>query len=129
MTPQQLRSRIESFADEIITLCRTVASDVLTIRLLTQLQDAATSAASNYRAACRAQSKAAFIAKLSIALEEAEECVGWLQRLSHQRIGPPQTVERLLQEAGEISAILSASRQTAEGRRRRRTGARNNPPG
>jgi four helix bundle protein len=119
MTPQELRARIDRFADDVITLCRTTVSDQLAMRLLTQLQDSGTSAASNYRAACRAQSKAAFIAKLSIALEEADESVGWLQRLSHQRIGARDTVERLLQEAGEISAILNASRQTAEGRRRR----------
>jgi four helix bundle protein len=87
--------------------------------LLSQLQDAATSAAANYRAACRAQSKAGFIAKLSIALEEADEAVGWLQRLSHQRVGHAPKVDGLLQEAGEICAILNASRQTAEGRRSR----------
>lgn len=120
MTPQELRNRIDRYADDVITLCRGVASDPLALRLLLQLQDSATSAAADYRAACRAQSKAGFIAKLSIALEESDESVGWLQRLSHQRIGSPDTVERLLQEASEISAILNASRQTAEGKRRRR---------
>lgn len=119
MTPHELRARIDRFADDVITLCRSTASDPLCVRLLIQLQDSATSAAANYRAACRGQSKAAFVAKLSIALEEADESVGWLQRLSNQRIGDPETVGSLLQEAGEIAAILSASRQTAEGRRRR----------
>ena len=119
MTSAELRARIDRFSDDIIALCRRTASDPLTLRLLLQLQDAATSAASNYRAACRAQSKAAFIAKLSIALEEADESVGWLQRLSNQRIGVADEVERALREAAEISAILNASRQTATGRRRR----------
>jgi len=121
MTPQELRLRIDRFADDIITLCRGIAPDPLLLRLLQQLQDAATSAAANYRSACRAQSKAGFIAKLSIALEEADESVGWLQRLSHQHVGDTRQVERLLQEAGEICAILNASRQTAEGRRSRST--------
>ena len=119
MTPLELRTRIDRFADRIIAFCHGTPSDVLRIRLLVQLQDAATSAAANYRAACRAQSKAAFIAKLSIALEEADEAVGWLQRLSHHRVGDQNAVEGLLQEAGEISAILNASRETAAGRRRR----------
>ena len=44
-----------------------------------QLQAAATSAASNYRACCRAQTRPGFVAKLSIALEEADEAVGWLE--------------------------------------------------
>jgi four helix bundle protein len=119
MTPQELRARIDRFADQVITFCRIGPADSLTLRLLTQLQDAATSVASNYTAACRAQSKAAFVAKLSIALEEADESVGWLQRLSNHAIGDRETVARLLQEACEISAILNASRQTATGRRRR----------
>jgi four helix bundle protein len=119
MTPQELRARIDRFADQVITLCRSIPPDPLTLRLLIQLQDAASSAAANYTSTCRAQSKAAFVAKLSIALEEADESVGWLQRLSNQGIGDANTVARLLQEAGEISAILNASRQTAVGRRRR----------
>jgi four helix bundle protein len=119
MTPQELRARVDRFADQVITLCRSIASDPLTLRLLVQLQDAATSAAANYTSACRAQSKAAFVAKLSIALEEADESVGWLQRLSNHGIGEADVVAKLLQEAGEISAILNASRQTAVGRRRR----------
>gem|GEM_PF-386306 len=119
MTPQELRNRIDRFGDDVITFCRKTSSDPLSLRLLIQLQDAATSTASNYRAACRAQSKAVFVAKLSIALEEADESVGWLQHLSHQGIGHADTVERLLGEAGEISAILNASRETAQGRRRR----------
>jgi four helix bundle protein len=95
MTPQELRARIDHFADQVITLCRTSPADALTLRLLLQLQNSATSAASNYASACRAQSKPAFIAKLSIALEEADESVGWLQRLSNQAIGDATTVARL----------------------------------
>ena len=119
MTPQELRTRLDRFADQVIALCRAVPHDPLTVRLLIQLQDAATSAAANYTSACRAQSKAAFVAKLSIALEEADESVGWLQRLSNRGIGDPTTVGGLLQEATELSAILNASRQTATGRRKR----------
>jgi len=119
MTPQELRTRIDRLADQVITLCRSTAPEPLTLRLLVQLQDAATSAAANYTSACRAQSKAAFVAKLSIALEEADEAVGWLQRLSNHGIGDAAAVAKLPQEAGEISAILNASRQTASGRRRR----------
>jgi four helix bundle protein len=119
VTPQELRARIHQFADDVITLCRQTASNPLNLPLLLQLQDSATSASSNYRAACRAQSRPAFIAKLSIALEEADEAAGWLKHLLHQRIGDGASVERLLQEALEIVAILSASRMTAKGERRR----------
>lgn len=117
MTPQELRARFDRFADEVIRLCRREATDPLRTRLLEQLQDAATSAAANYRAACRAQTKPAFIAKLSITLEETDEAGGWLQRLSNAGLGDPTTVADLLQEAGELAAIINASRETARGRR------------
>ena len=117
MTPQELRARIERFADDVIGLCTGTNSDPLRLQLLLQLQRAATSAASNSRAACRAQSRPAFVAKLSIALEEADEAAGWLQRLSVQRIGERAAVDRLLREANELSAILNASRRTAQAKR------------
>jgi four helix bundle protein len=121
MTPQELRARIERFADEVITLCGEAPADALRLQLLLQLQRAATSTAANYRAACRAQSRPTFIAKLSIALEEADEAEGWLRRLAHQRQDQGEVVNRLLKEANEITAILNASRRTATtgGRSRR----------
>ena len=89
MTPQELRDRTHRFSVDIINFCRgELPADTLKLRILTQLQDAGTSTASNYRAACRAQSRAAFVAKLSIALEEADECVGWLDNLAEAKLGP-----------------------------------------
>ena len=46
-----------------------------------QLLRAGTSVGANYRAACRARSKAEFIAKLGIVVEEADETVFWLELL------------------------------------------------
>jgi four helix bundle protein len=83
-----------------------------------QLHDAGTSVAANYRACCRAQTRAGFIAKLSIALEEADECVGWLDKLAVTRQAEGPEVKRLLQEASELVAILAASRRTALNRKR-----------
>ena len=83
MTPQEMRDRTDRFSVSIIQFCRSkIPCDVLLLRLLTQLKDAATSVASNYHAAGRAQSRAQFVAKLSIAVEEADECVGWLHKLT-----------------------------------------------
>jgi len=94
--------------------------DVPLLRLLTQLQDAATSVTSNYHAACRAQSRAQFVAKLSIAVEEADECVGWLHKLAAAKLARPDELAPLQQEANELLAILAASRKTASGRRQKR---------
>lgn len=116
MTPQELRGRLDRFADGVIGLCRGVVADLLSSRLLIQLQDAATSAAANYAGACRAQTRAGFVAKLSVALEECDEARGWLRHLASHRIGDEQTVSALLQEATELTAILAASRRTAQRR-------------
>ena len=118
MTPQEMRDRTDRFSVSVIQFCRSkIPCDVLLLRLLTQLQDAATSVASNYHAACRAQSRAQFVAKLSIAVEEADECVGWLRKIEVARLAPAAEVVPLRQEAWEITAILSASRKTASRRR------------
>jgi len=118
MTPQELRDRTDRFSVAIIKFCRSkMPCDTLLLRLLTQLQDSGTSVASNYHAACRAQSRAQFVAKLSIAVEEADECVGWLHKLAAAKLASADELAPLQQEASEILAILSASRKTASGRR------------
>jgi len=75
-----------------------------------QLRRAANSTRSNYRAARRTQSRAAFRSKLQIAFEEADECVDWLEYLKN---GGIQEDAALLQEAREIASILATSVRTA----------------
>ncbi len=71
-----------------------------------QFYKAATSAWSNYRAAQRGRSRAEFIAKLGIAVEESDEAVGWLEFM---RDGNVLADNELLAEAREICAMLTAS--------------------
>lgn len=78
-----------------------------------QLMRSATSVASNYRAACRGRSKAEFVAKLSIVVEEADETVLWLELIVDGELLPADKVKDLLAEANEITAIMVASRKTA----------------
>ena len=78
-----------------------------------QLMRSATSVASNYRAACRARSKAEFVAKLSIVVEEADETVLWLELIIEGELLPADKVKDLLAEGNEITAIMVASRKTA----------------
>ena len=113
MTPQELRDRTDRFSVDIINFCRNFPADHFSRRILTQLHDAGTSVASNYHAACRAQSRKQFIAKLSITLEEADECVGWLHKLAVTRLASGPAFHALQQEASELVAIFSSSRKTA----------------
>lgn len=75
-----------------------------------QFLDAALSVAANYRAARRGRSRAEFVSKLGICLEEADECVGWLELM---RDGQIAIDSDLLAEARELSAILTTSQKTA----------------
>jgi four helix bundle protein len=119
MTPDQMRARTDKFSVDIINFCRSLPPDPFTRKIALQLHDAGTSVASNYHAACRAQSRAMFIAKLSISLEEADECVGWLHKLAATQQASGRVLAALQQEASELVAILSASRKTAITRRKR----------
>jgi len=70
--------------------------------------------AANYRAVGRARSKAEFVAKLGVVLEEADESVFWLELLADSRVVSAQKLRDLLGEANQLMLIFSASRRTAK---------------
>jgi four helix bundle protein len=78
-----------------------------------QLIRSGTGVAANYRAACRSRSKAEWVAKIGIVVEEADEAVFWLEMLSDCDIVSRKKLEALMAEAHELSAIFTASQFTA----------------
>lgn len=68
------------------------------------------SAAANYRAACKAQSGKAFKSKLSIAFEEIDEALFWLEAINDLQLVKPEKIALLLKEADELTRILAATR-------------------
>jgi four helix bundle protein len=111
---QELSNRTKTFALRIIRLSdalpRTRVGNVIGHQILRS----ATSVAANYRAAGRARSKAEFIAKIGIVIEEADETVLWLELLAEGNILPAAKLEALLTEARQLVAIFSASGRTAK---------------
>jgi four helix bundle protein len=77
-----------------------------------QLLRSSSSVGANYRAACRARSKAEFHSKLSTVVEESDESVFWMEILIEAEIVKIQELSNLLQEGNEILKIASASRKT-----------------
>jgi len=75
----------------------------------------ATSVGANYRAACRARSRAEFTAKLGVVEEEADETLYWLELLEESGLVKGQLLRDLMNEAGELVAIFAASRMTVKG--------------
>ncbi|MEX2271530.1 MAG: four helix bundle protein [Vicinamibacterales bacterium] len=105
-----------AFAVATVNFCKPLWLKLETRYIADQLCRASTSTASNYRIACRGRSKREFISKLGIALEEADECVGWFEVIDGCEFAPLEQTAPLLQEARELVAILAASRLTAQGR-------------
>jgi four helix bundle protein len=70
--------------------------------------------AANYRAAGRSRSKAEFIAKIGVVVEEADETVFWLEMLLDSGMVRPEKLQNLLAEATQLVAIFTASRKTAK---------------
>ena len=69
--------------------------------------------AANYRAVCRARSKAEFVAKMGVVVEEADEAILWLELMTESGIVPSSKAALLLKEANELTAIFAASQRTA----------------
>src|SRR5690349_17333410 len=79
-----------------------------------QFLRSALSVGANYRAACRARSKAEFFSKLSITVEEADEVLYWLEILTESGILSFDSVAGFAKEAKEILAVLSTARKNTK---------------
>jgi len=112
--PKQLRDRTKAFALRIIRLFRSLPRRTDAQVLGKQLLRCGTSVAANYRAVCRARSKAEFTARIGIVAEEADEAVLWLELLTESGIVSAAKTESLLAEAKELAAIFTASQHTAK---------------
>ena len=114
---EELRDRTKTFAIRVVRVYRALSYKTDAQVLGKQLLRCGTAVAANYRAACRARSKAEWVAKIGIVVEEADETIFWLEMLSDCSIVPLKRLEPLLAEAHELSAIFTASQFTARGTR------------
>ena len=73
----------------------------------------AISVGANYRAACRARSRAEFAAKLGTVLEEADESLYCLEMIRAGKLLTEAKISLLLKEADELTAIIAAGRKSA----------------
>ncbi len=78
-----------------------------------QLTRSGTSMAANYRAACRARSRAEFISKMSVVVEETDETLFWLEVVRELDWLSPTRLDGLAEEISQLLAIFARSRATA----------------
>jgi four helix bundle protein len=114
---EELRERTKKFAIRIVRLFRALPRSTEAQVMGKQLLRSGTSVAANYRAVCRARSKAEFIASIGIVAEEADESVLWLELLEETQTLTSKQLQDISKEARELAAIFSASQKTAKSNR------------
>ncbi|MBI2060520.1 MAG: four helix bundle protein [Nitrospirae bacterium] len=112
-----LKQRTKTFALTVIRLFRTLPKTADAQVIGRQLLRSSTSVAANYRAARRSRSRAEFISKIGLVVEETDESLFWLELIAESGILPPEQIEDLMKEAGELLAIFAASQRTAKANR------------
>src|SRR6266550_137516 len=79
MDRKTLQDRTKRFHIDVINLCQDLPRNVAGFETAKQIIRSAGSVGANYRATVRAKSKADFIYKIEIVLEEADESMYWLE--------------------------------------------------
>ena len=114
MNPEELRNRAKGFALSTLRFLQTLPQNRSNDIIAKQLGRAATSVGTNYRAACKARSRADFVSKITVVEEEADESQYWFELLISLEAGDQKEAATLLDEARELTAIFTASGKTAK---------------
>jgi four helix bundle protein len=112
MTEIELKNRTKQFALRILKVVDALPDTKAGRIIANQLGRAGTSVGANYRAVCRSRSSAEMISKLSVVEEEADGSGSWLEITGEHGLMTADKLEPLHKEAGELVAIMVASRKT-----------------
>lgn len=114
MNKEELKNRTKLFAHNCIKLSADLPRTKLGYHIEGQLIRRSTSVTANYRAVTIAQTKATFISKLSIVIEEIDESCFWLEMIIDENLTEKEKAEFLLKESKELTSIFIATRITAQ---------------
>jgi four helix bundle protein len=109
--------RTLAFSLCIVRLCRELEKDSIGRILSKQLLRAGTSIGANVHEAQGGQSKADFIAKMSIAHKEALETVYWLRLIKQADLIVGERLSELIDETDQLIKIISKILITSKGRK------------
>ncbi|HWO58033.1 MAG TPA: four helix bundle protein [bacterium] len=113
MNADVFKARTLEFALAVVRLCEALPKSRTGDIIARQLLRCGASVGANYRAACRARSRADFIAKLGIVEEEYDECLYWMELLTRAGLVENRQLDTLMREANEILSMVIASKKTA----------------
>src|SRR6266480_6671265 len=123
----ELQRRTKKFHVDVMKLCENFPRHMTGFETAKQLIKAAGSVGANYRAACRGKSKADFIYKIEVVLEEADESLYWLEVTKEAGLINSQFLDYLIAEGNELVCIFNASDITAKRNRNEETPKSQNP--
>src|SRR5206468_11663859 len=104
MTTDELKARTKSFALRVTRLVDALPNTVKGRAIANEIMRSGSSVAANYRAACRARSRAELIAKIGIVEKEADETGYWLELIIDSNLSGRSQIAALQKEAGELVA-------------------------
>jgi four helix bundle protein len=116
MNENQMKERTKTFALRILKLADALPKTRSGNTIANQIVRSGSSVAANYRALCRAKSRADFIHKTRVVEEEADETCLWLELIIAAKLLDSARINPILQEANELTAIAVATRKTAAAR-------------
>ncbi len=114
MDKDKLIERLTLFALRVIKLTSALPNNSAGKAVGNQIVRSGTSMAANYRAAQRARSRAEFISKIGMVVEESDETVFWLDLIVKSDLINKKRVAGLQQEADELLSILCAIQLSAK---------------
>ncbi|MFH1430723.1 MAG: four helix bundle protein [Candidatus Uhrbacteria bacterium] len=114
MDKEELQRRTKQYALNVLHIVDALPRTSAGRAIGNQLLRSATSVGANYRAACRARSRAEFAAKIGIVIEEADESGYWLELIIDGTLLNDHDVIPLLQETNELVAIFVTTRKTTQ---------------
>ncbi len=117
MTRKELQARTKKFHVEVIKPCSDLPKNAAGFETAKQLIRAAGSVGANYRASVRAKSDDDFIYKIEVVLEEADESHYWLEVVKDAQLQDEENLDRLINEANELTAIFAATDKTNKTKR------------
>jgi len=113
VNPNDFKQRTRGFAVRVIRLTEALPKSTMGTVIGKQLLRCGTAVGANYRSACRAKSRADFIAKMKIVEEECDESLYWMDLLIESRLVRAALLDDLVREADEILALVVASIKAA----------------
>ncbi len=114
MTSNELKLRTKNFSLRVIRMIEKLPKSNSAKVIGYQLIRSATSVGANYRAACRARTKAEFISKIKIVEEESDESLYWLELIQELQFFKNELISDLIREADELTAIFTSTVKTAK---------------